>query len=492
MDYPLEGCTLHGLIEAQARRTPQAVALRCEGQSLSYAELDRRANQLANHLQAGGVGPETLVGVCMERSPEMVVALLGILKAGGAYVPLDPDYPNERLAFMLADAAVPVLLTQERLLAHLPPHAARVWCLDRDWETVARASAGAPAGGAGPGSLAYVIYTSGSTGQPKGAMNTHRGICNRLLWMQDAYGLGAEDRVLQKTPFSFDVSVWEFFWPLLTGAALVLARPRGHGDSDYLAGLIAAQGVTTCHFVPADARGVPGGTGPPAALPEPAAGHLQRRGAPVGVAGAVFRGVGRRGHHPAQPLRPDRGGRGRDFWPCQAGGPERIVPIGRPIANTQIYLLDPCGQPVPVGVPGELFIGGAGVGRGYLGRPELTAESASCPIPSRPSRRRACTAPATWPAGGWTATSYTWAGWITRSSCAASASNSARSRRCWVGSPGCASAWCWRARTGPASAGWWPTSSASRRPARRCATRCAPRCRNTWCPRRSSGCRPCR
>ena len=374
VDYPLDGATLHGLIEAQARRTPQATALLFEGRSLSYAELDRRANQLAHHLQAQGVGTGTLVGVCLERSPEMVVALLGILKAGGAYVPLDPDYPAERLAFMMADAAVPVLLTQERLLAHLPPHSARVWCLDRDWETVARAGDGTPAGGAGPDDLAYVIYTSGSTGQPKGAMNTHRGLCNRLLWMQDAYRLEADDRVLQKTPFSFDVSVWEFFWPLLTGAALVLARPRGHGDSDYLAGLIAAQGVTTCHFVPPMLA---------AFLDEknllPRCGSLRRvicsgEALPWELQERFFEVLADAGTTLHNLYGPTEAAVDVTFWPCRPGTAERVVPIGRPIANTQIYLLDPRGQPVPIGVPGELHIGGTGVGRGYLNRPELTAE----------------------------------------------------------------------------------------------------------------------
>ena len=374
VDYPLDGATLHGLIAAQAQRTPQATALLFEGRSLSYADLDRQANRLAHHLQAQGVGPGTLVGVCMERSPEMVVALLGILKAGGAYVPLDPDYPAERLAFMMADAAVPVLLTQERLLAQLPPHAARVWCLDRDRDIIAQAGDGTPAGSAGPDDLAYVIYTSGSTGQPKGAMNTHRGICNRLLWMQDAYGLAADDRVLQKTPFSFDVSVWEFFWPLLTGAALVLARPRSHGDSDYLASLIAAQGVTTCHFVPPMLA---------AFLEEPNLRPRCRSLRRVICSGEalpwelqerffeVLAGAGTTLHNLYGPT---EAAVDVTFWPCRPGTAERAVPIGRPIANTQIYLLDPRGQPVPIGVPGELHIGGTGVGRGYLNRPELTAE----------------------------------------------------------------------------------------------------------------------
>ncbi len=234
---------LHHLIEVQVERTPQAVAVVCQDQQLTYRALDRRANQLAHHLQALGVGPEVMVGVCMERSIEMVVGLLGVLKAGGAYVPLDPTYPQERLAFMLRDAQVPVLLTQDRLAASLPEHGAHVLCLDTGWANIDRERSVAPGCEVTADNLAYVIYTSGSTGTPKGAMNTHRGICNRLLWMQDVYRLTPDDGVLQKTPFSFDVSVWEFFWPLLTGARLVVARPGGHLDSRYLAELIAAHQI---------------------------------------------------------------------------------------------------------------------------------------------------------------------------------------------------------------------------------------------------------
>ena len=327
-----------------------------EGDSLSYQLLDKWANQLANHLRTRGVGAGTLVGVCMERSIEMVAALLGILKAGGAYVPLDPDYPPDRLAFMLEDAQVPLLLTQERLVPMLPPHGAEVISLDKAWETLADDSGdpvASTASGAGPGDLAYVIYTSGSTGKPKGAMNTHRGICNRLLWMQDAYGLTASDRVLQKTPFSFDVSVWEFFWPLLTGAALVLARPRAHGDSDYLANLIEKQRITTCHFVPPmlsvflDERDlatrcktlrrvVCSGE----ALPY----ELQERFF------AVFTDPGVGLHNLYGPT---EAAVDVTYWECRRGGAgEPVVPIGRPVANTQIYLLDKQGQVVAGGRAG--------------------------------------------------------------------------------------------------------------------------------------------
>ena len=275
---------------------------------------------------------------------------------------------------MLADAQVPTLLTQDRLVSKLPPHAARVLCLDTGWEAVARENPADPAVVVGPDDLAYVIYTSGSTGQPKGAMNTHRGICNRLLWMQDAYGLTPADRVLQKTPFSFDVSVWEFFWPLLTGAALVLARPQGHQDSGYLADLIGEQGITTLHFVP-----------PMLAL------FLEESDLPARCASlrrvicsgealpyelqerffATFPAASSALHNLYGPT---EAAVDVTFWECRRQPTDQIVPIGRPIANTQIYILDGRGEPVPVGVPGELHIGGVGVGRGYLRRRELTEE----------------------------------------------------------------------------------------------------------------------
>jgi non-ribosomal peptide synthetase component F len=252
VEYPSEHC-LHELFEMQVERTPEAMAVIFDEQRVTYAELNRRANQLAYYLRGLGVGPETLVGICVDRSVEMVVGLLGILKAGAAYVPLDPSYPSERLAFMLADAQIEVLLTQAWLLvaggwslATSPISQQPITiCLDAEWDTITNNQQPAtnnrpPATNYQPptaDSLAYLIYTSGSTGQPKGAMNTHRGIVNRLMWMQAAYQLTAADRVLQKTPFSFDVSVWEFFWPLLTGASLVMARPEGHKDSAYLSGL---------------------------------------------------------------------------------------------------------------------------------------------------------------------------------------------------------------------------------------------------------------
>src|SRR5581483_9913411 len=247
--YPNNTC-IHHMIEAQVERTPHNIALVFENLTKTYQELNNEANLLAAILQEQGVKPETLVGVCMERSLELVVALLAILKAGGAYVPLDPTYPQERLNYMLEDARISILLTQSHILERLPREGIHCILLDPGWN----AAMGYPQrncySSVLPDNLVYMIYTSGSTGKPKGALNTHRSLCNRLHWMQCAYQLTEEDRVLQKTPFSFDVSVWEFFWPLLTGARLVIARPAGHQDPAYLASLIQQEAITTLHFVP--------------------------------------------------------------------------------------------------------------------------------------------------------------------------------------------------------------------------------------------------
>ncbi|MFB2971383.1 amino acid adenylation domain-containing protein [Aerosakkonema sp. BLCC-F183] len=371
-DYKSDVC-LHQLFEAQVEKTPDAVAVIFEKEQLTYRELNQKADRLANYLQNLGVAPEVLVGICMERSLEMVVGLLGILKAGGAYVPLDPSYPHERLAFMLADAGVDILLSQERLLEIIPKYNAKVVCLDRDWETKLEIQNQIPNPKSqiqNPESLAYVIYTSGSTGKPKGAMNTHKGICNRLLWMQDAYQLTLLDRVLQKTPFSFDVSVWEFFWPLITGATLVVAKPGGHQDSAYLVRTIAQEKITTLHFVPSMLQ---------IFLEEQGLETCQSlrqvmcsgEALPFQLQERFFARLNAELHNLYGPT---EAAVDVTFWRCDSEKYRHIVPIGRPIANTQIYLLDANLQPVPVGVPGELHIGGVGVARGYLNRPELTAE----------------------------------------------------------------------------------------------------------------------
>ncbi len=361
---------LHELFAEQAGRTPDAVAVAFEGESLTYAGLEARSDRLAHQLIALGVGPETRVGVCAERSLELVVALLGILKAGAAYVPLDPSYPAERLAYMLEDSGVPVLLAQERLLDRIPGHAARVVCLDRDAGRVDAERAEPLPLRAEPDSLAYVIYTSGSTGRPKGAMNAHRGIVNRLLWMQEQYGLTPGDVVLQKTPFSFDVSVWEIFWPLVSGARLVLARPEGHRDPAYLTELIERAGVSTAHFVPPMLQAF-------LDAGEPARCGSLRRVVCSGEALPYELTERFRAALPGVELHnlygPTEAAVDVTYWACEARE-RRVVPIGRPVANTQLYVLDAGGGLVPVGVPGELYLGGVQVGRGYLGRAELTAE----------------------------------------------------------------------------------------------------------------------
>ncbi|HEX2095737.1 MAG TPA: amino acid adenylation domain-containing protein, partial [Longimicrobiaceae bacterium] len=349
-EYPSDRC-LHHLFEAQAARTPDAAAVVFEEESLSYGALNARANRLAHHLRRLGVGREVRVGLCLERSLEMVVGLLGILKAGGAYVPLDPGYPAERLAFMLADSGVKVLLTREELQEALAvPEGTEAVDMAGVEAELAGEPAENPDNGATSDGLAYVIYTSGSTGRPKGVMNAHRGIVNRLAWMQAEYGLGAEDVVLQKTPFSFDVSVWEFFWPLQQGACLVMARPEGHRDPAYLQEVIERRGVTTLHFVPsmlqafveaADAercatlkRVICSGEALPVALVER---FRERFAAPVGLHNLYG---------------PTEAAVDVSFWACEREGGRAAVPIGRPVWNTRLYVLDRGLKPVPVGVAG--------------------------------------------------------------------------------------------------------------------------------------------
>ncbi|MEI2455272.1 amino acid adenylation domain-containing protein [Lysobacter firmicutimachus] len=371
-EYP-RGLLLHQLFERQAAQRPDAIALAFEGRRLSYAELNARANRWARRLRLLGVGPDARVGVCLQRSEHLVIALLATLKAGGAYLPLDPALPSERLQQLLDEAAPVAVLTESALESRLPATSLPVVALDRD--TTASVLAGHdldPAEvGLGERHLAYVIYTSGSTGRPKGVMNEHRGIVNRLHWMQQAYALTEQDVVLQKTPFGFDVSVWEFFWPLMAGAQLVLARPEGHKDPAYLGELIRSAGVTTLHFVPSmlqlflarlDAvagcaslrRVICSGEALPAALARQCRERLPQA--------RLYNLYG-----------PTEAAVDVTAWTCSAAD-ETVVPIGRPIANTRLYLLDAALRPVPVGVAGELYIGGVQVARGYLNRPDLTAE----------------------------------------------------------------------------------------------------------------------
>ncbi|MDN5871420.1 MAG: amino acid adenylation domain-containing protein, partial [Nitrococcus sp.] len=353
--HALDGRCLHELIEERVRLHPDAIAVVYEDTQLTYGELNARANRLARHLRAKGVGPDVLVGLAVERSLEMVVGLLGILKAGGAYVPLDPSYPAERLAFMIEDAGVALILTQQRLLEQLPAGSAAVWCLDRDWHEVEGLEATDLPNLATPHNLAYCIYTSGSTGKPKGAGNSHAGIVNRLGWMQEAYGLSASDRILHKTPFSFDVSVWELFWPLLYGAALVVARPGAHRDPQALRETIIAQQVSIMHFVPSLLNAFVSADGEDSKLAslrnlmcsgEALSPELQR----------VF--LERHGDVQLHNLYgPTEAAIDVSFWRCREESGASSVPIGHPIWNTQLMILDGDLNAVPAGVVGELYIG---------------------------------------------------------------------------------------------------------------------------------------
>ncbi|NEO97868.1 MAG: amino acid adenylation domain-containing protein [Symploca sp. SIO2E9] len=372
-DYPQNKC-IHQWFEEIVERTPNAIAVVFENQTLTYCQLNRRANQLAHYLQSLGVGADVLVGLYVERSLEMVVGMLGILKAGGAYVPLDPDYPTERLSFMLEDTQVKVLLSQQQLVDSLPQYQGPIICLDKCWEVIGEYSQENPVIKIQTNNLAYVIYTSGSTGQPKGVMLSHRNLCNHMLWMQTTFSLTEKDKVLQKTPFSFDASVWEFYAPLLVGGKLILAQPGAHGDPVYLWKVINQHQVTTVQFVPSvlqiflEHEGIEtshslkrifcGGEVLPVALQESLLSKLKVN---------LYNLYG-----------PTEACIDATFWDCKQERVGQVIPIGRPIKNAQIYILDSHLQPVPVGVAGELHIGGAGVARGYLNRPELTQEKFIC------------------------------------------------------------------------------------------------------------------
>ncbi|WP_132671576.1 non-ribosomal peptide synthase/polyketide synthase [Pseudomonas aeruginosa] len=367
-EYPLQR-GVHRLFEEQVERTPTAPALAFGEERLDYAELNRRANRLAHALIERGIGADRLVGVAMERSIEMVVALMAILKAGGAYVPVDPEYPEERQAYMLEDSGVQLLLSQSHLKLPLAQGVQRIDLDQADaWlENHAENNPGIELNGE---NLAYVIYTSGSTGKPKGAGNRHSALSNRLCWMQQAYGLGVGDTVLQKTPFSFDVSVWEFFWPLMSGARLVVAAPGDHRDPAKLVALINREGVDTLHFVPSMLQAF--------LQDEDVASctSLKRivcsgEALPADAQQQVFAKLPQAGLYNL--YGPTEAAIDVTHWTCMEEGKD-AVPIGRPIANLACYILDGNLEPVPVGVLGELYLAGRGLARGYHQRPGLTAE----------------------------------------------------------------------------------------------------------------------
>jgi len=362
--YP-EGQLIHRLFEAQAAQQPDAVALVFEDRQLSYGELNGRANRLAHYLREQGVGPDTLVAICVERSLEMVVGLLGILKAGGAYVPLDPAYPSERLAYMLADAAAPVVLTQARLRDGLPATDASVIMLDRDWDRVAERPAANPVQlGLTAQHLAYVIYTSGSTGQPKGVMVEHRGLCNLAMAQIEAFAVQPHSRVLQFASFSFDACVSEIVMALCAGARLYLSSRERLMPGMPLLDTLSNQGITHVTLPPIALSALPSGRVVGDALTtlivagDTCSASLARQWAP--------------GRHFINAYGPTEATVCVSLY--RYDPQDERVPIGRPLANTQIYILDGQRQPVPIGVCGELYIGGRGVARGYLNRPELTAE----------------------------------------------------------------------------------------------------------------------
>jgi amino acid adenylation domain-containing protein len=370
-EYPA-GLCVHELFQAQAARTPHAAAVVFDGGELGYAALNARANRLAHHLRARGVGPDVPVGLCLERGPEMIAAVLAVLKAGGAYVPLDPEYPAERLEYMLADAAPAVLLTQASLAGLFSRSAVPRVRVDADADDWAGEPETDPERDAlTPDHLAYVIYTSGSTGRPKGVMNQHRALVNRLAWGRRAWRIDADEALLCKTSLNFDGSVREILLPLMAGGRVVVARAGGHRDPSYLLEAIGRERITTVNLVPSllqlllDAPGVDALRG------------LRR----VLCGGEALPGALLERFHAALPgvelhnlYGPSEAATAVTSPRCRAEPGCAGVPIGGPSANARVYVLDRAGEPVPVGVAGELYVGGVPVARGYLGRAALTAE----------------------------------------------------------------------------------------------------------------------
>ncbi|HEY7414193.1 MAG TPA: amino acid adenylation domain-containing protein, partial [Ktedonobacteraceae bacterium] len=365
-----ENC-IHQLFEQQVARAPEAIALLYEDQQMSYLALEQQANRLAHYLIASGVRPESRVGLYMERSLEMVVGILAIQKAGGAYVALDPSYPQKELDFRIRDSQITLLLAQECFAQEISTFPCQVLYLDRDWPLIARQRHDAPLTTVAPDNLAYVVYTSGSTGRAKGVMITHRALGNHMRWFQETFSLNADDKVLQKTPYSFDASVWEFYATLLTGGSLVMARPGVQRVGASLVETLRHFQISAVQLVPAQLQML---------VDEPAFAactHLR----------LLYCG--------GEELSPDLSTRAltllpvkmynlygpsetcidATFWPCTASPNSVSTPIGIPISNMQAYVLDASQQLVPPGVPGELYLGGVGLARGYLQRPELTAES---------------------------------------------------------------------------------------------------------------------
>lgn len=363
-NYPKSLC-LPALVEAQAERTPDRIAVVYEEERLSYRELNAQANQLAHYLRKLGVGPEVLVGICMERSVKMMVALLGILKAGGAYVPLDPAYPEERLAFMIKDSGLQVLVSDEPLISTLGERVKKLVPIDKDWPLISRLSRENPVAKVDPENLAYVIYTSGSTGRPKGVQICHRSLVNLLTSMQTRPGLTEQDSLLAITTISFDIAALELYLPLIVGARCVIAGRESSADGQRLWRMLNDYEITTMQATPSTWK------------------LLLECGWQGKSDLKIFCGGEAMSQELAKQLIPRAGSVWNVYGPTETTvwsslhrvtSPEGLISIGRPIANTQMYVLDRNMQPVAVGVVGELYIGGAGLARGYRNRRDLTAE----------------------------------------------------------------------------------------------------------------------
>lgn len=367
---------IHTLFEAQAEARAQSLALVFEDEWLSYRELNQRANRLAHYLISRGVGPDTLVGLCVDRSVEMVVAILAVLKAGGAYVPLDPAAPKARLAYQVRDGNLPLLITQERLAIDLPLAEQQLICLDsfsqtEQFDAYSAHNPDLQQQNLKSNHLAYMIYTSGSTGQPKGVMVEHRALVNRISWMQSEYGLSTDDKIIQKTPYTFDVSVWEFLWPLSQGSQLVVAKPDGHKDSRYLRTLIAEQKISVMHFVPSMLRAMLMGEG---LKNLPSLRYIFCSGEALtrDLQDQFFKHAGDCALHNL--YGPTEAAIDVSFWACDPSTDCPFVPIGKPIHNIELWVVDEFLRLAPQGVAGELLIGGVGLARGYLNQAALTAE----------------------------------------------------------------------------------------------------------------------
>ena len=370
--------------EYQVTATPNAPCIILENETYTYEDINKRANSLAYFLIKKEVKIGSLVGVCLERSVEMVVSIFGIIKAGAAYVPFDPDLPVERLRGMIEDSGKPIILTQTRFLSTLLDIDCQAFALDSIHEKLSEGSEENLNISIETNELAYMIFTSGSTGRPKGAMNTNEALLNRIYWMQDTMKLGPTDRVLQKTPFAFDVSVWEFFWPCFFGAAIVIPKPGGHLDSSYLINTIKIHQVTTLHFVPSMLR---------VFLDEPLLSSLTSLKRVVCSGEALPKDLVLRFQEVLKTdlfnlYGPTEAAIDVSYYPCKIGDTRNQVPIGWPIQNIQLYIVDKDFNLAPIGSPGEIYIGGIGLARGYYNRPDLTAEKfVPNPFSGRPGSR---------------------------------------------------------------------------------------------------------